>query len=143
MADKTGLERQEEDINLLFGNPQGLGMGDKSMLEMTDTNRLVIDSNQSSKQIAVEMLHKALVEIDNFAMPTYKRMKDEQTGEYYMVLEIVDNWAWLKDLKYAVQTNQLTIRGYSRSQHLRQSASMTPVAPEEEQQNIFQRLFGR
>lgn len=141
-GDKTGLEVQEEQVNnVIFGKPTGIGAGDKSMLEMTETNRLVINSRQSELQIGVSLLHAALFTEDNIK-PEYKRVKDSE-GNWTTERVYTDNWKWLLDLDHMIRTNQLTIRGYSRSQHLRQSAQMLPVSPEEEQEGFWQRIMGK
>lgn len=142
MPEKTGLEHQEDEVKgLIFGNPAGIGGVDKSMLEMTPTNRLVIDCRQSELQLTCNLLHAALVATDN-RRAKLERIQDSQTGQWHTVRKKVDHWLWLKEFNHQVQTNQLTIRGYSRAQHLRQQASQVAVAVEEEQRNWLQRLFG-
>lgn len=143
MPEKTYLENQEDEIKgVIFGKPEGLGSVDKSMLEMTPTNRLVFDSRQSELQIACLLLHEALVKTDN-RRQKYKRVQDSQTGEWHTERLIVDNWKWLLDFDFKVMSNQLTIKGYSRSQHLRQNAQQEPVTVEDEQQGFWERLFSR
>lgn len=144
MAEKTGLEQQEDEIKpLVFGNPTSLsGVVDKSMLEMTETNRLVFDSRQSELQIACDLIYSALVATDN-RRPRYKRVQDSATGKWRTEVKTADCWKWIKDFNHRVMTNQLTIKGYSRAQHLRQQASQIAVAVEEEQVGFWERLFGR
>lgn len=142
MPEKTGLEQQEDQVNnLIFGNPTSVGAVDKSMLEMTETNRLIINARQSELQIACNLLHAALKAEEN-KKPGYKRVKDSQ-GNWRTERIIHDHWKWLSDLDRVVRTNQLTIKGFSRAQHLRQAANMVAIAVEEEQQGFWQRLFGR
>lgn len=142
MSDKTGLEVQEEQVNnVTFGKPVGIGSVDKSMLEMTDTNRLVFDSRQSELQLACNYLYRSLVAWDN-RIPEHKRVQDSQTGNWHTERITVDNWRWLNEFDRIVRTNQLTIKGYSRAQHLRQQASQAAIAVEEEQTSFWQRLFG-
>jgi len=142
MSDKTDLEKQEEEVGVLYGNPKGLGAVDKSMLEISDTNRLVFDSRQSELQIALKLLHSALYAADN-KKPERQKIKNESTGEWKTETVRVDNWKWLSELNRMVETNQLTIRGYSRSQHLRQAAALVGVAVEDEPESFWNRLFGR
>lgn len=141
MSDKTGLETQEDEVKVLLGKPTGINGIDKSMLEMSPTNRLIIDSRQSELQICVNLLHTALVKTDN-RIPTYRKIKDSETQAWRTETDIVDHWKWLSDLDSIVRTNQLTIKGYSRAQHLRQSANQSPITVEDEQQNFLQKLFG-
>ena len=143
MPEKTGLEHQEDELKpLIFGNPSSLSGVDKSMLEMTETNRLVYDNRQSELQIACDLIYNALVATDN-RIPIYVKKQDSQTGEWRTERKIIDNWQWLKNFNHHVMTNQLTIKGYSRAQHLRQQASQVAVAVEEEQQGFWERLFSR
>jgi len=143
MSEKTGLEKQEDEVKgVIFGNPASINGADKSMLEMTETNRLIFDSRQSELQLALNLLHRALVAADN-RQPVVKRVKDSQSGEWRTERVSVDNWKWLTEFDHIIRTNQLTIKGYSRAQHLRQSASLAPIAVEEEQTGFWQRLFGR
>lgn len=142
MSEKTGLEKQEDEVKgVIFGNPGSFNATDKSMLEMTDTNRLVYDNRQSSLQIALKMAHTALVATDNRKRTT-RRVKDSQTDQWRTETVIRDNWGWLLNVDNLVMTNQLTIKGYSRAQHLRQSAQQAAVTVEEEQLGFWQRLFG-
>lgn len=144
MSEKTALERQEDELKqgTIFGKPSGLGAGDKSMLEMSPTNRLIISAEQSALQLAINLLHRALYERDNIDPPT-RRVYDEAAEKWRTETVRVDNWRWLADLDRAVRENQLVMRGYSRSQHLRQSAEMQGLAIENEQPGLLQRLFGR
>lgn len=143
MPEKTALEHQEDEVkNLLFGKPSSLSGIDKSMLEMSETNRLVYDSRQSELQLSCKLLHRALVATDN-RKPIYKKVQESQTGKWRTEKIIVDNWKWLDLFNHDVMTNQLTIKGYSRAQHLRQQANQTPIAVEEEQRSFWERLFGR
>jgi len=145
MSEQTGLEKQEAQVEkTLFGNPTGLNSSDKSMLEMSDTNRLIYSARQSQLELGVVLLHGALVAHDN-RKPEYKIVTDPQTGDRYKVPKIKDHWQWLKDIDYLVRTNQLTIKGYSRAQYLRQSAPMAGIAEGEELANpgILERFFGR
>jgi hypothetical protein len=142
MTEKTGLEKQEEEVsNLIFGKPTSIGATDKSMLEMTDTNRLIINARQSELQIACNLLHASLYAEEN-KKPEYKRVRDSQ-GQWKTERAYHDHWKWLQDFDHIVRTNQLTIKGFSRAQHLRQQASMSAIAVEEEQQSFWQRLFGK
>lgn len=131
----------EEDSGAVFGKPSGIGATDKTMLEMTDTNRLVFDSYQSELIIALELLYDALVARDNI-YPHSRKIQDYEgrwTTEYYEV----DNWKWIKRIIYNVKTNQLTIKGYSRNQHLRQAAAAANILTEPERDaNFLQRMFG-
>lgn len=143
MPDKTPLEMQEEKLIPMFGGPGGMGMADKSMLEMSDTNRWVFDSQQSELLIAWRLLHDALVAYDN-RKPAQIQQKDPQTGQIHTKTIVVDNWRWMLNLEYLVKTNQLTIGAFSRMQHLRQIVNMTGITGEEEESgNWLQRFFGR
>lgn len=142
MAEKTGLESQEEEVRkVLFGNPGSIGGVDKSMLEMTSTNKLVFDSRQSELHLAARLLHQALVLTEN-RQAAYKKVKDPQTGQWSTRREYTDSWRWLKDFIPWVMENQLTIKGYSRSQHLRQASVQMGVANENEPQpGFFERIL--
>ena len=142
MPEKTGLEKMEETASVMFGNPTALnGAADKSMLEMTDTNRWVFDSNQSELLLAIDLLHKALISVDN-RRPSYRRTLDEQTGKWSSHVVQVDNWAWLDGIVYGVKTNQLTIKAFSRFQHLKQTAAMSNIVEVDEPRSFWARLFG-
>lgn len=139
---KTNLGRMEEKAEQMFGGPRPFGMVDHSMLEMTDTNRWIFDKRQSELSLAWLMLHDALVSADN-RTPRYKKVQNSQTGEWHSERIIVDNWRWMLEIDYRIRTNQLTIGAFSRFQHLRQTASMFPIAHEDEQPSFWDRLFGR
>jgi hypothetical protein len=142
MTEKTGLEHQEDEVKaMIFGNPTGINAFDKSMLEISETNRLIFDARQSELQLALNLLYRALVNTDN-RHPSWRKVKDSQTGEWRTERENIDNWKWLTEFDRIIRTNQLTIKGYSRAQHLRQSASQAAIAVEEEQAGFWQRLFG-
>lgn len=137
MAEKTGLEFQEqEQDHVLFGNPTGVNSTDKSMLEMTETNRLIFNSEQSALQLAINLIHEGLKAADNRTLK-YERVRDSDTGGFRMVISQVDHWAWLKKLDQGVRANQLVIRGYSRQQHLRQHTASISIGLEDEQRSIF------
>lgn len=143
MSGETALDIMEKKAAQVFGGPQMLGGGmiDKSMLEMSDTNRLVFDKNQSQLQIGVKMLHTALVLADN-RKTRFRAVKDSE-GKYHNEAYIVDNWKWLLSDDFQVMANQLTVTGYSRSQHLKQIASMSPVNNTEGGDSLWARLTGR
>jgi len=142
MPEKTALELQEEKLAPMFGGPQGLNAADKSMLEISDTNRWVFDSEQSELLIALQMLHDALVAHDN-RNPETIHIQDPHTGQWVTRKLSIDHWKWIIDIIYLVKTNQLTIDAFSRMQHLRQAVSMAGITEgEPERPGFFSRLFG-
>lgn len=142
MPEKTALELQEEKLVPMFGGAQGLNANDMSMLQISDTNRWVYDSNQSELLIALQMMHDALVAHDN-RNPEKIKLQDPNTGQWVTRSVSVDNWKWITNITYLVKTNQLTIDAFSRMQHLRQSVNMTGInEPEPEKPGFFARLLG-
>jgi hypothetical protein len=139
--EKTQLEQMETEVDdVLFGKVKGLGTVDKSMLERSPTNKLIWDSRQSELHLATKLLYRALYALDN-TKPEYERVHDDATGGFKMKLIERDNWEWLLELEKGVLDNQLTIRGYSRSQHLRQNANAAGLSGEDDEPGFWARLF--
>lgn len=139
--DQTQLEKLETEVDdVMFGKVHGLGTMDKSMLERSPTNKLVWDARQSELHIASRLLYNALTAIDN-VKPGYERVQDEQTGKWHTRPLKHDYWTWLLEIEKHVFDNQLTVRGYSRSQHLRQNANSAGLSEVDEKPGFFERLF--
>lgn len=142
MPDKTTLETLEDKAVPLFGELHGTGSIDKSMLELSDTNRLTISPDQSQLLIAWNLLHNTLAAFENLTMPKTERVYDPDTGRWHTAAVRVDSWAWMVDFDFGIKSNQLTLGGYSRLQHLRQNAQMVPLSEGDDPPGFWQRFFG-
>lgn len=126
---------------------------DSSMLDGSNwpTNRLVFDGKQSQLLVAWKALHMALREHDYYlkrkeilehAIKVNLRAPTIMELEKLLDTSFVDAWAWMEDFSYCVETNQLTVKGYSRDQHLAMYKAQSMSVSGGEEQAKKKGIFG-
>lgn len=140
MAGDTNLEKLKKDAEAVFGAASPLGgTMDHSMLEKSDTNKLIFDGYQAQLHIAVKGTHDVMMAWENMDMTTGKHKNfREITDPVTKVVETKPIWLdyheqSLRDI-YNVETDQLTCDAFSRRQFLNQIVASSPLGPMPEEQ---------
>lgn len=134
MPENTLVERQESEVERMFGGaiPLGAGMGDKSMLqwELDGSNKFIRSEEQTQLNVSLRLLHHALVAYDNWLNPYYEETTDNQTGRKSSKRLFIDRFTPITMVRESTTTDQLAIEMNAREQHLRMNTASSLVTPD-------------
>jgi hypothetical protein len=133
MAGDTRLRRLKDSARKgpIYGDLKSANAQDHWPIEISESNRVTFNPEQSALRLALRESHGADVEWENLE-PTWRTIKNKLTQEDEAVQITQDSQGFFLDIDSDVMSNQLTIEGESRKVMAGHDIAVSGIGQQEE-----------